>query len=366
MKTYFKIWSAVGLLALGGLSIPVCAETVSTRDLSADEALLQQGGMAGVLPPTGSQAALMPLPSAQAFNDPAQPAQILQWEKALMTLRDGQAVLFSLEGRVRISRKDTTEWLPASEGMEVSAGDILLTDQNAGAALAFDDRYQNVIRIPENTRVAVKNIEPTNLFLEDGTLFNFFDGLGKGSQWKVSTPTAVATVRGTWFIVQYLSSTGEFLSATVNVPDDDHDSQIEILDIKENGETGESVLVPEGNQIFLQAGMEPNAALLEMIDQKWLDQIEAFLEDLITRRESSEINTPLPPTSGEFSDPGVLDPAGPGGVGGFDPASLDPQLDTGSTDEFLNDEPIQEEEFNEPERDEEYEWPTEGCPPYCV
>lgn len=314
----------LGIQTPAALSAQTAPEDrVTGRDSSVDSLLIKNSGWTGALPATRGEGAA---PGSQApFVNPAFPQPQLGSLRGIVTKdgKDHKGSIYDLKGTVKISQNGK-DWKEVKVGKEIKPGDILLTAKGSSATISFDKNYRNVIHLPENSRIVFKSIEPNDIALEDGTLYNLFDGLPKDSRWKVSTPTAVASVRGTHFLVHYTSSTGEFLTATLNVPDDGRASKVEVLDIKDDGSTGKNVDVPEGNQISLKAGQEPDASLLGKVDQYWLDQIFEVLEKLAELRRGQR----LPSTSGEFFEPGSLDAGGPDVVGGGPSDSLDP-METG-------------------------------------
>ena len=55
---------------------------------------------------------------------------------------------------------------------------------------------------------------------------------------------AVAAVRGTYYLVQFLSASGDFIAATIDIPDG-KSGVIEIMDVLEDVNAGSGVNVPE-------------------------------------------------------------------------------------------------------------------------
>lgn len=384
MKIHLSLFFAgalfAGMLTSADFVLAASADDKAPlRDHSVDAMMIKNAGWAGVLPPTRGQGA--PAGAQAPFVNPTYPQPQSTGSLAGLVTRDSldrQGRIYDLKGTVKVAVKEGAKWENAKHGQPVSQGTILLTQKESSASVAFDRNYMNVVHVPENSRVIFKTIEPTEMVVEDGTLYNLFDKLPKDSGWKVSTPTAVASVRGTHFVVRYLSSTGEFITATLNVPDDGHSSLVEVLDVKDDGSTGEGSGVPEGKQIELKAGQAPSPDLLEEIDEYWLNQILEVLEKLAELRRGQR----LPPTSGEFFEPGSFDTGGADTVGGGPDNTLDP-LDTGgmagepepelpsSEDDYRSEyPPLEEGNGNEPP----YEGPPgggeeggeEGCGNECV
>ena len=91
----------------------------------------------------------------------------------------------------------------ASQGDELKAGDIIITGKKAVADLVFGT--SGVVRINENSRITISSIADksnnnTEMNMDNGKVFLTLSKL-KGTGFKVKTPTAVASVRGTSFTV---------------------------------------------------------------------------------------------------------------------------------------------------------------------
>lgn len=344
-----SIFTAVAFAAcFGALIQRANAESPVVRDLAVDQALMADGGMSGVLPPTGAQPfpGLLPSGARNHYVDPVIPSMSQMPKGAAESRTDRQARVYEVTGDVKISSPSGSDWEPVLKGMIIKAGQIVLTSKDGSVSVTFDEAFSNVVHVPGGTRAVFRSIEPTDIGLEDGRIYNLFDGLSASKNWTVSTPTAVAAVRGTYFLVQFKSANGDFLSAVFDVPDD-HASKIELVDLLANGAEGSSVDIPEGNQIDLTDGAVLDESMLEGIDSEFLEEMRHVLEQLIDER-AARYGEILPPTNGEFGDPGSIDPAGNGIVGGPGDIGLDPQLDSGS----VQDDPS---EFSEEESDSGHE-----------
>lgn len=236
---------------------------------------------------------------------------------------DKKARVYDVTGNARIAKKDLKEWTAIKPGIVIEEGDIILTDKNSNVSLTFDKEYLNASYIPANTRAIFRSIEPTDIQLEDGTIYNIFDNLPKREEWKVSTPTAVAAVRGTWWLVNFHAATGELIAATLQIADDGDDSVVKVTDILENGAEGANLNVPEDFEIYLDKNQEPDASMIRDLNPDWIPQIWDFLEKLAALRAAR--SSLLPPTGGE----GPIEPLNPveNGLAGPVHPVLDPELD---------------------------------------
>lgn len=140
----------------------------------------------------------------QSVRKPSDLKQLLPESGALLNnakiqdeMKDHHAFVFGFEGNVRILKRNADEWAPAEKGQLLEEGDQILTLGGSHLDVAYDNSFLNIARIEADTKAEFRSIEPTDLHMEDGTIFSALGGLAKGSQYQVSTPTAVAGVRGT-------------------------------------------------------------------------------------------------------------------------------------------------------------------------
>lgn len=349
-KTVFNLAVFLSLVLAFGLSAEAYAKSASNRDMSADEQILLGGtDGSGLLPPTGSQAAtggFLPLATGQLGKgyESTKVLEALELEGMKGTgTTDHRAHIFDLDGSVKFRKGSSGSWQEAYKGAMIGEGYEVLTGASSHASLTFDANFANAAHIPENTKAEFRSIEPTDIFLADGRIYNMLDGLPKGSTWKVTTPTGVSAVRGTWYMVNFIAADGTQITATFNVPDDGVASSVEVGQILPNG-TSPSITVPEGRQLSFTEGGVFDPSQVKGIDPKWLNEILEFLELLGEYRLLN--GGTLPPTGDDFLN----------FVQEQQDADLrDPNFDTGATnpgeDPIEEPDPIEEEEEFEEERD---------------
>jgi len=78
-------------------------------------------------------------------------------------------------------------------------GDVLEVKKGNTVQLAFDSKQENILHIEGPARMEITQLGHTKLELEEGKVFALLDGLKKGQSFIVSTPTAIASVRGTQY-----------------------------------------------------------------------------------------------------------------------------------------------------------------------
>ncbi|MFQ6016176.1 MAG: FecR domain-containing protein [Anaerolineae bacterium] len=119
------------------------------------------------------------------------------------------ASLTILEGEVLLLKARTTDWIKVEERVLVSVGDRIKTSDNSRALLTFSEGtsaelgsntdlgLQNLVRGPEGRPFMVE------LKLWLGTTWNRVERLlDPTSRYQIETPSAVASVRGTEFVVK--------------------------------------------------------------------------------------------------------------------------------------------------------------------
>ncbi|HRK61622.1 MAG TPA: FecR domain-containing protein [Candidatus Omnitrophota bacterium] len=324
---------------LACLLVPAIAFAQSSARDSDIDLKLNAGDLAGVAPPTGSQAIpLAPAAGPQKFIDPYLPAA-MQGGAVILGQTDGKARVYEVKGDAKRSSAGSPIEKKLKKGDTIKAGDTIITGSGSVASITFDENYKNAVYVPENSQALIVSIEPTEIKIQNGSVYSAIDGLPHGSTWKITTPVAIAAVRGTLYVVRFVLADGTFYAATVNVPDDDKTSSIDIQEL--TGETGANV--PEGKEITFKDGEIPDASLVSDLDPSTVQEILDFFQNLKELRDQNDNSGVAPPTSGDLTGTNNLDPAGPGVVGGgSDP--LDPINDIGLPPEPLSEAPSSGEE----------------------
>lgn len=146
-----------------------------------------------------------PTPSATASVDSKTPETIGEGS----TLVDHQAIVYHIEGDAKILKSSAQDWMPLEKGTRIAVGDQVRTGANTIVEIHYDEFYLNSVRLEANTIAEFKSIEPTDIYLTDGSIYSNLEGLPEGTSYQIATPTAVASVRGTQFFKEYMASTQE-------------------------------------------------------------------------------------------------------------------------------------------------------------
>ncbi|MBN1533578.1 MAG: FecR domain-containing protein [Spirochaetes bacterium] len=165
------------------------------------------------------------------------------------------------------------------QGDAVKEGSVVVTGNRSIVNIAYGE---NIIRVMENSTVAITKAlvdraagtEQSEFSVRDGKLFaRVGKKLSRGDLFLVKTPTTVASVRGTNFLIS--TSKGKSSVSCLN-------GTIEVK--KADDPDAEAVEVKDGQGITLEIGKE--------IEMKELSDDEiAMMLDILERIESGEENT---------------------------------------------------------------------------
>lgn len=185
------------------------------------------------------------------------------------TLQDHQARVFDARGESTILKKDREEWRPVKRGDLVEEGDKISTQANAALQIYFDDENLNLLLIQENTLAEFRAIEPTDIFLSDGSLFNRLEGLEEKG-YMIATPTAVAAVRGTRFLRRFSSARKEDLTQVLS-------GSVEVAPFDAKGD------ILWDKKIVLEAGQQLK------FDSRMLDSAKDFSKLTVLNIEAADL-----------------------------------------------------------------------------
>jgi hypothetical protein len=134
------------------------------------------------------------------------------------------ASLANVKGTVTVKKAGTTQWIPAADRMELAEGDQLRSEGGSAAILKMDDG--SMVKLGPLATMTVKSLSSvgkgnkTSLDVSVGKTWSRVRKLSGDSDFNVSTPTAVAGVRGTYFsaeVEQTSSSTFDVFDGSVAV-----------------------------------------------------------------------------------------------------------------------------------------------------
>lgn len=214
------------------------------------------------------------------------------------SLGDGKGHVYQIDGKAMITRQGSPVESKLKVGDLIQVGDAIYTKEKSSVSITFDYLKKNAVHIPESSRAIFNSIEPTDIKLDNGSIFNAVEGLPQGSSWKVTTPVAVAAVRGTVYLVRFETETGEFYAATVDIPDDGRSSAIDIQLIERDGLAN----VPEGKEITLREGDTPSDDIVKDLSPEGVAEIQKFFQQLQSEQEQAEDNAKSEAEKSETSE----------------------------------------------------------------
>ncbi len=192
--------------------------------------------------------------------------------------RDGAAMIHKVTGYAMLTKKGNPIENDLKVGDVIQAGDQIDTGTGSALTIYFDANKKNAIRIPAETSAVFTSIEPTSIELKKGSVFNVVDGLAHGSTWKVTTPSAVAAVRGTVFMITFIG--GKFYAATLNVPNDGKTSAIEVKSTANENK----VNVFEGKEVSLEKTESLNVEKVVDLHPETVTALQSFFQEVLSER----------------------------------------------------------------------------------
>ena len=123
------------------------------------------------------------------------------------------AAISTLKGLVMVKPSGSRKYIPAYKGQMLKNGEWLKTKDGVFVAIVFLDGSN--IKIQQQTEVKITSYRmtakelKTNLEMSKGQAWSDVASQGAGGEFKITTPTAVASVKGTEFDLEYDIENGE-------------------------------------------------------------------------------------------------------------------------------------------------------------
>lgn len=102
-----------------------------------------------------------------------------------------------VSGQAQWRESSDKPWKDLQKSQPVATGADLVTGADAKVDLAFPGKQPSVLRVGPDSLAQVIGVEPPNIRINQGKIFALVRGLKKGSTFRVSSPTAIASARGT-------------------------------------------------------------------------------------------------------------------------------------------------------------------------
>ncbi|HOW35067.1 MAG TPA: FecR family protein [Candidatus Omnitrophota bacterium] len=192
------------------------------------------------------------------------------------------AEIVYVEGNVQVQSPVDNIWKKAEKGMKVDIGDLIRTARHSVAEVALDPEKKNMIRVEPKTLVALQSSTEESidrLDLSRGKVYSNLEGIKAGLSFEVSTPSAVAGVRGSSYSVYVERDADEVYAYKDTV-------FIKTYDVDKN-EISETML-PEGFKTLIER-FEAAGALMQ-ISTREFDNFDGMMEDLSANVEGRMSN----------------------------------------------------------------------------
>ena len=188
--------------------------------------------------------------------------------------------VMSIKGSVH-SVSDTGEKKIVKEGDLLKAGTTIEVDQDSYMDLAYDKQWNNVSRIGEDSKITIRSIYPTDVYMDKGDILAKLHKLPAKSTFEVETPTAIAAVRGS----EYRTVCRDGQTDVFNL----HTSNVEVYGKDPDGSMmREAVILKQDEKTAINhLGDAPNTP--EKMPEKEKEQNHA-LSDGLKKEVESQIN----------------------------------------------------------------------------
>ena len=181
---------------------------------------------------------------------------------------------------VQIQSPNDEAWRKAEKGMQVNIGDTVRTARHSKIEIALDSGKMNTIQLGERT-LAVLNSASADaidrLELSRGRVYSNMEDIKAGLGFEVTTPSAVAGVRGSSYMVYSERDQDEVAAykdtVFIKAFDADNNQLMEMM-------------LPEGFRTFIERFQEPSALL--QISLREFERFDAVRTDMVDRSEGRE------------------------------------------------------------------------------
>jgi hypothetical protein len=167
------------------------------------------------------------------------------------------AVVLKVKGSVSLVRGKSTTAQNLTRGYRLEHGDKLSTGNKGYAAIKFVDDA-SVIRIRANSTCRIegkkeKNQILKNVYLEVGALFARVTQ--QKGEFKITTPTSVATVKGTEWISEHKSEGGTFYYGLKGIVEISNNAGVALLHAGETVEVLDANTAPRTRKSYAGEGI---------------------------------------------------------------------------------------------------------------
>lgn len=211
------------------------------------------------------------------------------------------AVLASVKGDVEVRTDSKRDWVDAADGMKLRTGDAVRT--KSGGSCVIKWARGNIMKLTPFTEIVLDKLvvtpatktELSSMALRKGRIFAKAKKLAADSSFSVSTPTAIAAVRGTRFSVMIGKDGSTEIGCTEGR-----------LLVKSH--SGEEVVLDEGKKVNVGKGQPPGEPedISDEEKELFLGHREIDIPGLVVLDPAGDMETFKTPLRVRgFTDPGV-------------------------------------------------------------
>jgi len=165
------------------------------------------------------------------------------------------AEIVDVVGKAQVQSSSSTSWHSAKVGMKLAIGDKIRTARRSKVRIALDEAKKNFISVDELTLVVLNSTVPDeiNKFdLSEGKLYAMIEKVKAGATFEVTTPSAIAGVRGTAWSVD--SKNDRDIVAV-------YESKVFVQTFDKNKNLISEITVPEGFKTTIERFGPPSELL---------------------------------------------------------------------------------------------------------
>jgi len=182
-----------------------------------------------------------------------------------------------VEGRVDVTRPGSDMATPLREGDGISIGDAVRAKANSKTEITFNDK--SVLRVAQNSKVVVKdyvldsnnNRKTADIMLERGKARTIISKMADKAEFRISTPNALGTVRGSDVYASYQAGSSSMLVAEGK------------LFITNPLYPKDEIVVPAGNSVMVPSDETPKGMRPYMDFEKKLQEQETSIPTNVVR-----------------------------------------------------------------------------------
>ncbi len=211
------------------------------------------------------------------------------------------AVVTSVKGDVQVRRDTDRSWIDASNGVTLRTGDAVRTKSSGSCVIKW--ARGNIMKLTPFTEIVLDKLmvtpatktEMNRLALRKGLIFAKVKKLEGDSSFSITTPTAIAAVRGTRFSVQIDAEGATIVKCSEGE-----------LSVKNH--RGDEVILGEGRKVEVRVGRKPGEPT-DMSEEEFKDflgQREINIPDMVVLEPAGDMEvTKTPLRIRGFADPAV-------------------------------------------------------------